>query len=180
MEGFQSSLSKLIVPDLSTPVDAFHSYVIRNLQVLGSCWFPLPDAAPHCDWISGDTWLHMNLLGVWRKQRANICAWGQALLLKVLFHGWCSLCMLVSHREALNGEIHIMKILLDHQRAQADCVIDRARRCKEQKKKVHSDRRLFVARMVSDVAGAARSSDWKSFLQRSGDSGPTKRLPFLC
>ena len=50
-----------------------------------------------------------------------------------------------------------MKILLDHQRAQADCVIDKARRRKE--KKVRSDRRLCVARMVSDVAGAARAGD---------------------
>jgi len=79
MKGFQSSLSKLLVPELSTPVDAFHSYIIRKLQALGSCWFPLPDAAPHRDWISGDTWLHMNLLGVWRKQRAKTSDWGRAL-----------------------------------------------------------------------------------------------------
>jgi hypothetical protein len=82
VKGFQSSLSKLLILGLSTPVDAFHSYVSRNLQALGSCWFPLPDAAPRRDWSSADTWMHMNLLGAWRKQRAKIRDWSRVLLLK--------------------------------------------------------------------------------------------------
>ena len=50
--AFQDTLSQLVVPDLATPVDAFHEYVLRTFQVQGSLCFPIPESVPRKEWLS--------------------------------------------------------------------------------------------------------------------------------
>ena len=52
----QSNLSLLAVPALSTPIDAFHAYVIRALQTQGFLCFPILPVAPRKPWLSDESW----------------------------------------------------------------------------------------------------------------------------
>jgi hypothetical protein len=149
---FQDNLSVLGALDAATPIDAFHSYVIRALQVQGSLCFPFLSLPPKRYWISGESWHLMELVSAWRKQRVQLRNWCNRVLLRTLFQGWSSVLAVVVYRNRLNDEIQRMKCVFDHQLALADAFVNRIVASKTQH--VKKDRNNFVAQTVGEAAQA--------------------------
>ena len=78
---FQDTISRLAVPDVATPVDAFHAYVLRTFHVQGSLCFPIPESIPRKEWLSASSWQCMQLLAAWSKQRIGMVRWRNHSLL---------------------------------------------------------------------------------------------------
>ena len=110
--AFQDTLSQLAAPDLATPVDAFHAYVLRTFQVQGSLCFPIPESAPRKEWLSAGSWQCMQLLATWRKQRTSMRLWRNHSVLKVMLKGWHSACQVIVRLEESYGAAQVMQVAL--------------------------------------------------------------------
>jgi hypothetical protein len=140
---FQDTISQLAVPDVATPVDAFHAYVLRTCQVQGSLCFPIPESIPRKEWLSASSWQCMQLLAAWRKQRVGMVRWRNHALLVVLFGGWHSACQVIVRLEDPCGAVHEMKVVVDRQLALVYAAVDRTYRWKAKRVQMDRKKRLL-------------------------------------